>query len=203
MYRSLLTALALIGTTTAPALAIPFGTNSIYRVGSGTVYFSAPAGSTITLKVPGTATTKLLTPNAQGYAILKPPTGKLFSPLAPIIKVNGADVNFTSLPVGTIPATTGPSPTENFQTAAGEVVLANLTGPTTVVYSIPKDKTLTVNACGFTKLGSTTSPAPSNFSYQSVDNVTSALPDAQNPPICKKDSLTGISTGYKPVTAGW
>ncbi len=191
---AILGAIALTLTTTAPTLAIPFGNKPVYRVGTTEVYFSGMPNTEITVQIPGNPTTKAYVPTIQGYVVIKPPTGKS---LPPVISVNNSPLTLANLPLGTLPAP-NTTPGESVRTAAGEVVLAQQSGTVTVSYILPKDRKLTLNACGFAKLGTDTNPAPAIMVFNTQNIVTAELSDAVNPPICKKNAAGG-GVGYRPT----
>lgn len=129
----------------------------------------------------GSGLTKKIAANFCGLVIVGTPSATQAMPAS--ISVNGAAFDTSSLPVLSVPSCTNNVLKEaraaNFKDATGRVVLVNKTPgvQTEVVYTgVPATKSLTANTCGYARISnSTTSPAPTSFTYGGTPYTTSAL----------------------------
>ncbi|MUG92737.1 hypothetical protein F7734_09865 [Scytonema sp. UIC 10036] len=201
---SLISTIAATASITAPAMAIPFGSNTVYKGVDGlyqVVVFSGTPGSKITVSLGSVPKTTAKIVGSCGEVRISPPASGAFTGL----KVDGTAVDASTLPSNTLPACSNGAfaepRTANFKTPNNEVVIVGKTAGTAISIELPQPsaKTVTVNACGFGQIKATaTTPLPSTFSVGTTNYTVSSLPDASKPPLCR--TANGISTGYVPST---
>jgi hypothetical protein len=186
------------------AHGIPYQGQTLYRVGNNEIYISGTANGTAEVLLPRT-TTRAATANACGVVVVR---GSTSSPLNGTITAGSSSADFATLPTNTIPScnsTTGQLAeprTANFKTAEGAAVFVGQTPLSAVSVSFPSASTrrLTLNACGFNRIrASATTPLPTTFTYGGQQYTVSSLPDAGQPPLCRRDSATNTSIPYRPL----
>jgi hypothetical protein len=117
------------------------------------------------------------------------------------LTVDGTAIDYSSLPTQTLPACkngqfVGQAPTANFKTATGQVVIVGKTAGATVSVVVNADvqKNVAINGCGVGVLNPPKGAAiPATFSIDGKSYTLANLPDAGEPPVCKK-TATGYNT---------
>lgn len=188
----------------APAAAIPYQGATVYKAmdsGSTVVVFSGTAGSRIAVGL-GSAdkATARLAGSCGEIRISVPSTGSFTG-----LKVDGVAVDASALSVQTLPSCVSGAFVEdrniNFKTATGQVVIVNKTAGSAVAVSLPSATTrnVTINACGFGTLKSTsTSALPATFMVGATNYTVATLPDATTAPYCR--TIDGTPYGYVPAS---
>ena len=187
------------------AFAIPFGTNTVYRAVENSqtvVYLSGTANSKLAVDLGSVDKTQARIAGACGEIKISVPSTGSFTGL----KVDGSAIDASTLSTQTLPAcvsgTFAEPRTANFKTASGQVVIVGKTPNAAVSISLPSSsaKSVSINACGFGTLKSTSStPLPASFKIGATNYTVSTLPNAGSGPVCR--SSNGISVGYVP--AAW
>ncbi|MBD2778662.1 hypothetical protein ICL16_43120 [Iningainema sp. BLCCT55] len=202
---SLLLVSAGICSSVAPASAIKYNNNSVYKAtdnGNTVVVFSASAGSKIQVNL-GTQskpTAKIV--GACGELKISVPSTGSFEGL----KVDGTAVDASTLPTQTLPSCVSGSFAEprpnNFKTPSGQVIIVGKTANTAASIELPQasTKSISVNACGFGVLkASSGQMLPATFKVDATEYTVASLPDATVAPYCR--TIQGVSSGYVP--AAW
>jgi hypothetical protein len=194
--------IAIAALNSPAAQAIPYGTENVYKVmkdGVTTVYVSATANSRVQLELGSVERSTARIVGACGEVRISVPSSGSWDGL----KVDGTAIDATSLATQVLPACTNgtfaEARTSNFKTPNGQIVIVNKSVGSGVAITLPGDATrnLSINACGFGVLRSTTSTAlPNSFSMSGTNYTVSSLPDAGEPPVCRTNG--GVSTGYVP-----
>lgn len=185
-------------TLLAVMTAIPAIAATPFKDAAGSVHIQDgyTASQKVSLELTGTPVTKSVKYNQCGLVTIGNPSTSVLMPAT--ITVAGNAVTVASLPLQVTPkcvlnATSGayslatPAPA-NFRTVTGQVVMVGGTPNAAVVVGydgINKMKSVSANACGFVKLGTTALPAPANFKLDGIDYVTDSLP-VQVPSRCIK-----------------
>ena len=193
-----------IASNIGSAAAIPYQGATVYKAmdsGSTIVVFSGTAGSRIAVSLGSTdKSTARLAGSCGELRISVPSTGSFAG-----LKVDGVAVDASALSVQTLPSCVSGSFSEprttNFKTATGQVVIVGKTAGSAVAVSLPSATTrnVTVNACGFGVLKSTsTSALPSSFMVGTTNYTVASLPDAVTAPYCR--TVDGTPYGYVPAS---
>ena len=202
--------LGLLGLASAialPAMAQTYNGNTVYKVtrsnGSPQVIVANRSpGEQLTVTYPGATTSRRVTSNACGLAVLRDSTT---NPVANLVSVNGVPIDQAALPTQLLPrclnGTLEEARTANFKTGTGEVVI--VATPNTVYESVfagGRTRNVTANACGFAAIsGTSTIPwedtANQTFSIGGTTYTLGSLPQANPEPLCRSSQL------YMP--AGW
>lgn len=191
-----------IAALNSPAQAIPYGSDTVYKVlkdGATTVYISATANSKVQLELGSVERSTARIVGACGEVRISVPSSGVWDGL----KVDGTAIVASALSTQVLPACNGGTfaepRTSNFKTPNGQIVIVGKTPGAAAAITLPSDATrnLSINACGFGVLRSTTStPLPDSFKLGSTDYTVASLSDAGEPPVCRTNN--GISTGYIP-----
>lgn len=189
-----------IASSVAPASAIPYNGNDVYKVtenGQTTVYISGTANATATVALGYVDRFSSRVAGACGEIRLSASSVGM----TPTIGVAGTSVTLASLPSQLLPACTNGSFAEarsaNFKTPAGDIVIVGQTPGSAVLLNVPKDtnRSVKINACGFGTLRNSTSfSIPATFSVNGSSKTLSSLPSAMNAPRC----TSGV--GYVPAS---
>jgi hypothetical protein len=180
----------------------------VFKDSSGNVYVhtGVTSGSKVEVALVGTALTKKIRAGYCGQISLTPSTS--LPSLGNSVTINGTTVNLATIStVATAPScssnTFTPATTTPFKLASGKVVLVGYTAGTSYEVKfndLPASANATVNACNFALIRNTTKrPLPSQIKVNGTSYTISTLTTA-DPPLCRKDSSTGISTKYVPGT---
>jgi hypothetical protein len=198
--------LGAIAFSMAPASAIPYGTDTVYKTfdsstSTTTVYISATANSRVPVALGSSDRSTARIAGACGELRISIPTSGSFTGL----KVDGMAIDASALATQTLPACTNGTLAEmrstNFKTPNGQVVIVGKTPSGAVAITLPSETTrnVSINGCGFGILrASSGSTLPTTFDIGTSTYTLANLPDAGEPPVCK--TTNGISTGYVPST---
>lgn len=198
--------LSLSAASIAPANAIPYGTNTVYKAnvttsaGTATyVYISSTPNGRVQVALGSTERTQARVVGACGEVRIPVPTNGSFAGL----KVDGTAIDVSTLPVQTLPTCVSGSFSEprtaNFKTANGQVVIIGKTANSAATVTLPVEvnRNVTINGCGFGVLRpSSGSTLPATINVSGTDYTLASLPDAGKPPICQTSN--GQSFGYVP-----
>ena len=183
------------------AQAQTYSGSNIYKItrSNGTpavVIANRTAGERISVNFTGATTTRRVTANACGLIVLRDSSSRALSDLA---SVDGTAIDQATLPTQLLPRCVDGSleeaRTADFKTGAGEVVIVKT--PNTVyeaVYNGGRTRNVTINACGFGLVTSTstydlTRPELDSFEVMGTSYAVSTLPSAGLEPLCRTGSL--------------
>ncbi|MCD8489489.1 MAG: hypothetical protein LRZ84_22815 [Desertifilum sp.] len=210
---------SLLGLTVAPsAIAIPFGSNSVYRTEeNGKVYVYASTGTPaqeISMSFSGIPKSVTRTADACGQISFKISATE---GLPPSFNLGSRTVNVTSL--GQFPQQLKPSCNSttgelaearpnDYRVSDDTIIFVGFAPRSGVVvnYEANRIRKVKTNACGFARFAGTTSiplTTSTRFSFITsvggVDDVdpVSSLPLAAVPPRCLK--VNGVSQGFRPM----
>ena len=199
---ALLVSLGAIASTATPSLAIPYGTDTVYKVMDGgydAVVFSGTPGSKVSVSLGSVDKTVARIAGSCGEVRISPPASGDFTGL----KVDGTAIDASQLSVQTLPTCTNGSFSEtrsnNFKTASNQVVIVGKTAGSAVAVTLPSaaTKSVTINGCGFGLYKANAStPLASSFMVGSTSYTTTSLPNAQIAPYCR--TVAGTPYGYIP-----
>ncbi|AFZ27216.1 hypothetical protein Cylst_5177 [Cylindrospermum stagnale PCC 7417] len=190
----------------APVMALPYGTNTVYKTVSDsnvtTVYISAAANSRVQVDMGSADRSTARIVGACGELRISIPSSGSFEGL----KVDGTAIDASTLPTQILPACNGGTFVEprsaNFKTPNGQVVIVGKNPNSAVAITLPTETTrnVSINGCGFGILRAASgSSLPSTFEIGTNSYTLATLPDAGEPPVCR--TTNGVSTGYVP--SGW
>ncbi|MBO3462188.1 hypothetical protein G7B40_016945 [Aetokthonos hydrillicola Thurmond2011] len=199
--------LGLVASSLAPAAAVKYKTNTVYKATVNNVtavYIDAPVGARVAVDLGNLPRTYTRVAGACGEVKLSPPKGNTsFTDL----KVDGTAIDYASLATQTLPACTNGTFVEaraaNFKTAKGQVVIVGKTAGASVSIEVPAASTRTVgvNGCGTGILrpqkGTT---LPATFKIDGTTYTLADLPDSGEVPVCRKLANGTYSTF---VPASW
>ncbi|TBR56849.1 hypothetical protein B4U84_27945 [Westiellopsis prolifica IICB1] len=196
------TALGAIAYNAFPAAAIPYGSNTVYKVtneGITTVYISATANSRVLVQLGSIDRSTARIAGACGELRISVPSSGSFEGL----KVDGTAIDASALPTQVLPACNNGTFTEtrtaNFKTPNGQVVIVGKSPGSAVAITLPNtaSRNVSINACGFGILrASNGSTLPDTFDIGTTSYTLASLPDAGEPPICR--TTNGVSSAYIP-----
>lgn len=206
-FTSLLIGLGAAIAQVAPAAAIQYQSNSVYKAtenGQEVVYISGAANSTVSVSLGSQARPAARLAGACGEVrISVPPSGSFAG-----LEVDGTAIDASSLPTLSIPSclngTFAEARPDNFRAPNGAVVIVGKNPQQAVTISLPSESSRSVrmNACGFGVLRASNGQSlPSSFTIGTDSYTTSSLPNAQRGPICRNLPNNGGSQGYVP--ANW
>jgi hypothetical protein len=203
-FKKPLISLALVGlvsTISFPALGQMFDGSSVYKVmrPDGTpqvIVGNLTPGGRFTLTYPGATSTRRVTTNPCGLAVLRDSSA---SSLSDLVSVNGANIDQAALPTQLMPRCVNgvleeARPT-TFKTGTGEVVF--VATPNTVyeaLYAGGRDRNVTANACGYAAINSTAALSWGDSNNQAFQiggtayNINT-LPTASLEPLCRSGHL--------------
>lgn len=200
-----LAVISAIGSSLAPAAAIPYQGDTVYKStdrGFPVVVFSASPGSRIRVNLGNSASTTARVAGACGELRISVPSSGSFAGL----KVDGTAIDASALPTQTLPSCVSgafaESRTANFKTPAGQVVVIGKTPNSAVSIELPQPTVANVsaNACGFGVLRARTGQTlPATFSTDSTSYTMASLKTASAPPLCR--TAGGQASAYIP--ANW
>lgn len=181
---------------------------AVFKDASGNVYVHAgvTSGSRVEVDLVGTALTRKIRAGYCGQISLTPSTS--LPSLGNSVTINGTTVNLATIStVAVAPTCTSntftPATTTPFKLASGKVVLTGYTAGTSYEVKfndLPASANATVNACGFATIRNTTKrPLPASIKVNGTSYTLATL-TAADPPLCRKDSASGIATKYVPDT---
>ncbi len=175
--------------------------NQIYKItrSNGTpavIVANQTAGNRITVAFPNATSTRRVTANECGLITLRNTSSR---PIANLVSVDGEAINQATLPQQLLPRCVNgnleESRTAHFKTGAGEVVLVKT--PNTVyqaVYSGGRNRNVTVNACGYGQITTTSTYDLTATEFQAFEIGGTAydlntLPEASPAPLCRSGNL--------------
>ncbi|MHC5763436.1 hypothetical protein [Nostoc sp.] len=201
---ALLVGVGALASSMAPAAAIPYGSNTVYKTvdsstSATTVYISATANSRVQVELGSIDRSTARIAGACGELRISIPSSGSFAGL----KVDGTSIDASTLSTQTLPAcnngTFTESRTANFKTPNGQVVIVGKTPGSAVAITLPTEATrnVSINGCGFGILRAASgSTLPATFDITGTSYTVASLPDAGEPPVCR--TTNGVSTGYVP-----
>ncbi|BDI20962.1 MULTISPECIES: hypothetical protein [Nostoc] len=206
LIKSGLIATATVGVlaaSIAPAAAIPYGSNTVYKVMDATygstVYISATANSRVQVQLGSVDRSTARIAGACGELRISVPSSGSFEGL----KVDSMAIDASALPTQVLPACTSgtfaEARTANFKTPNGQVVIVGKTPGSAVAITLPStaSRNVSINACGFGILrASSGSTLPDTFDIGTNSYTLASLADAGDPPICR--TTNGVSSAYIP-----
>ena len=194
------------------ASAIPFNSNSVYKVidsrtGQTEVYFSATAGTRIEVDMGESDRAAARLAGSCGEVRINAPSdGSNYS----YIKAEGTSIDPSTLETKLLPSCSNGQFTEarttNFKTPQGRIILVGFQPGQAVAVATPRAvvRRATVNGCGFARVRSSSSfTLPASFTYEGSEVTVASLPDAGSPPVCRSTTAsngTRAYTGYVPST---
>ncbi len=207
MKRSLsLLSLGALALWAIPASAVVPPT--VFKDANGNVYVhnGVTASARVEVSLIGVPLTRRIRAGYCGQITLSPSTS--VPSLGDSVTINGTTINLTTIATTTTPPsctgnTFNPPTTTAFKLASGRVVLPGYTAG--VAYNVqfndlPSSANTTVNGCSFATIRNTTArPLPAQISINGMSYTVSSLTTA-DPPLCRRDAATGISTKYVPST---
>ncbi|MCA6593377.1 MAG: hypothetical protein IM535_15025 [Pseudanabaena sp. M38BS1SP1A06MG] len=191
IFRKLISALALTSVVSG-AIAMGANAQSVYKDPNGAIYATGLTPSTSTEFVFSSINqSRSVVANSCGAISLR---GTSTSPLPATIIVAGTSINVSSLPVQLLPTCTAGSwnvtPSENFRTSTGQVVIIGQTPNTalSVSYYGSAIRRANANLCGSARIapsGSFTPSGPFTITGQSGTFDVATLTQKANPDICR------------------
>lgn len=185
------------------SLAIPFNSNTIYKItnptnGQEEVYFSGTPNTSIQASMG--LTDRYTTRVADGCGVVRLTASQIG--VNTTIEFNNATVDIATLPQQLQPSCINgtlsePRP-DNYKTPEGNVIIVGLTPAQPYIANIPRNTTrrIRINTCGFGRLRSTsTFTIPPSFDVNGSTITLATLPDSGAAPRCSR------GVGYVP--AAW
>lgn len=173
---------ALIGLACLSAVSAMSPAMAQFKDSDGNIHFQSgiAANAPVEVRV-GSGLERKVTANYCGLVLISPPST---APMPASITVDGGAVDVSALPVQPIPSCTNNTLKEpraaNFKDASGRVAIVGKTRgiQSIVVYpGVPNTKTIRANGCGYARISnSTTTPAPTAFTYRGTAYTTASLP---------------------------
>lgn len=198
--------LAAIAFYAAPVDAAP--PPAVFKDSTGNVYIhtGVTAGSRVSVDLVGAPLTRRIRAGYCGQITLSPSVS--VPDLGDSVMVGTTTVNLTTITTpATLPRCTGnafdPPAAGHFKTADGRYTLTgfNAGASYNVKFTdVPASGNATVNGCSFATIRNTTArPVPAQIKINGTAHTVASLPVA-NPPICRRNSETGVSTRYVPAS---
>jgi hypothetical protein len=165
-----------------PGEAIPFSGNRVYRAGQA-VIISAPAGSQVEVGLGSRVRNRAALAGSCGEVKITLPKNP-----AAAIEVGTKTLTIANLPTQSLPSCKNgqfaEARTADFKTPEGRVVAVGFTPGQSVAVGIPTPTTrrVTINTCGFGTLRNVSG----SFSVNGQNYDAGQLPDAGEPPVCRK-----------------
>lgn len=199
-------ALGAIALYTTPINAAP--PPAVFKDALGNVYIHAgvTAGSRVDVDLVGAPLVRRIRAGYCGQISLSPSTS--LPTLGNSVTISGTAINLTTITTPAIlPRCVGnafdPPATANFKSTDGRFTLRGYTPGVAydVIFTdLPSSGNATVNGCSFATIRNTTArPIPAQIKVNGTTQTTASLPVA-DPPICRRNSATGVSTKYVPAS---
>jgi hypothetical protein len=196
--------LVAIAMNAGSAAAIPYGTETVYKVsndGIDNIIVSGTANSAVAIMYEGQERTSARIAGPCGEVRISSTTGQYTG-----LKVDDTAIDVSTLATQTLPRCVSGSfeepRTSNFKLPTGQVIIVGKTAGSAVKVMIPGDavRQVTLNPCGFTTIRPTsTSPLPATFKVGTTQYTTATLPMAPaGVPLCRNSN--GVYTGYTPAS---
>jgi hypothetical protein len=203
--------LALLGLAAIALYAAPINAApppAVFKDDAGNVYVhtGVTAGSRVDVDLVGAPLTRKIRAGYCGQITLGPSTS--VPNIGDSVTIGGTVINLASLTVpANVPKCVGnafdPPAAANFKTADGKYVLKGYTPGASYDVKfddVPASANATVNGCSFATIRHTTKrPLPAQIKINGTAHTVASLPTA-NPPICRRNSETGVSTRYVPAS---
>jgi hypothetical protein len=196
--------LAAIALYAAPINAAP--PPAVFKDAAGNVYVhtGVTAGARVNVDLVGAPLTRKIRAGYCGQITLSPSTS--VPNIGDSVTIGGTVINLAALTVPTnVPKCVGnafdPPATAHFKDAGGKYILRGFTPG--VSYDVkfddvPATGNATVNGCNFATIRNTDKrPIPAQIKINGTAHTVASLPTA-DPPICRRNSATGVSTRYVP-----
>lgn len=183
----------------------------VFKDAAGNVYVHSGTGITsgarVEVDLVGVPLTRRIRAGYCGQLTLSPSTS--VPSLGNSVTINnGTPIDLTAITTTTTPPScTGnaftPATTTPFKLANGRIVLPGYIAGT--VYNVkfndlPSSANATVNGCNFATIRHTTArPLPASIKINGTSYTVASL-DIADPPLCRRDASTGVSTRYVPAT---
>lgn len=180
---------------------------AVFKDAAGNVYIHSgvTAGAKVNVALVGAPLTRKIRAGYCGQITLNPSTS---SDLGDSVNVGGTNISLATITTpATLPKCVGnafePPATVHFRTSDGRYTLRGFTPG--VSYSVqfndvPASGNAIVNGCGFATIRNTTKrPLPAQIKVNGTAYSVVSLPIA-DPPICRRNTETGVSTRYVPVS---
>lgn len=201
-----LLSLGAIALSAIPANAATPG--PVFKDAAGNVYVHSGvvSGARVEVDLVGVPLTRRIRAGYCGQITLSPSTS--LPSLGNSVTINGTTINLATInTVATAPSCTGnafnPPTTTPFKLASGRVVLTGYSAGTSYEVKfddLPASGNATVNGCSFATIRNTTArPLPASIKINGTSYTVASL-DIADPPLCRRDALTGVSTKYIPAT---
>lgn len=198
--------LALGGSSFQPSNAAP--PPAVFKDSAGNVYVhtGVTTGARVDVDLVGAPLTKKIRAGYCGQITLSPSAS--IPDLGNSVTISGTNINLTTITAtANPPSCTGntftPATTTPFKLSNGRVVLPGYTAGTSYdvkLNDLPAKASTTVNACSFATIRNTVAkPLPDQIKINGTAYTVASLPVA-NPPICQRNSDTGVSTRYVPAS---
>lgn len=191
------------------ALAIPYGSNTVYKAVSGGktyIYVSSTAGAITEVTLKGVTKTSVKTADACGQITV---ANSSTAPLSGTVTIGSTNINYdtlsTQLKPSCVNGTLSEARSTAYKTPEGALIGVGFTAsaPQNVSLKVNAVRKVTANACGFAKFtGTATAPlaADSQFMIGSTTYTVSSVPDSTIGPRC--NTIDGVARGFKPVGVG-
>lgn len=202
-----LLSLGVIALSQSPANAAP--PPAVFKDSAGNVYIHTGviAGARVDVDLVGAPLVRRVRAGYCGQLTLSPSTS--LPSLGDSVTINnGTAIDLTTIATTTTPPScTGnafvPATTTPYKLSTGRVVLTGYTAG--AVYNVkfddlPSSVNATVNGCSFATIRNTTArPLPAAIKINGTDYTVVTLTTAE-PPLCRRDASSGVSTKYIPAT---
>lgn len=198
--------LAAIAITATPINAAP--PPAVFKDEAGNVYVhtGVTAGSRVDVDLVGAPLTRKIRAGYCGQITLAPSTS--VPDIGDNVTVGGTAINLAALTTpANVPKCVGnafdPPATAHFKDASGRYVLRGYTAGASYEVKfteVPASANATVNGCSFATIRNTDKrPLPAQIKVNGTSYTLASLTTA-NPPICRRNSESGVSTRYVPAS---
>lgn len=198
--------LVAIALTATPVNAVP--PPAVFKDEAGNVYVHSgvTAGARVNVALVGAPLTRKIRAGYCGQISLAPTTST--PDIGDSVTIGGTAINLAALTTpANVPKCVGnafdPPATAHFKDAAGKFVLRGFTPGVSYdvkFTDVPATGNATVNGCNFATIRNTDKrPLPAQIKVNGTAHTVASLPVA-NPPICRRNSESGVSTRYVPAS---
>lgn len=181
---------------------------AVFKDAAGNVYVHAgvTAGSRVDVDLVGAPLSRKIRAGYCGQITLSPSTS--VPTLGNTVTISGTTINLATITTpAVLPRCVGnafdPPAAANFKSLDGRFTLRGYTSGVSydVTFNdLPSSGNATVNGCSFATIRNTTArPLPAQIKINGTAQALASLPIA-DPPICRRNSATGISTRYVPAS---
>lgn len=206
-------ALSVLGLSAIALSAVPVSAApppAVFKDSAGNVYIHSGTGITsgarVKVDLVGSPLVRKLRAGYCGQITLSPSTS--LPSLGDSVTVSGTTINLATISTTTTPPRcTGnafePATTTPYKLASGRIVLPGYTAGVSyeVIFDdLPSSANATVNGCSFATIRNTTNrPLPAQIRVNGTSYTLASLTTAE-PPLCRRDTSSGVSTKYTPVS---